>query len=138
MNKLTKEQGEYFKDSKMRDENGNLNMENIRKTMQFIAQAGVKDKVIVHCKQAGFCYDVPSGKFSVVASLDIPPEKILGSVGAGDAFCAGVAIGLTYGKNLKGACDIGAHLAASVIVTTESVCPRFMPRELGLNIDVKD
>ena len=46
--------------------------------------------------------------------------------------------GLTYGKDLKGACDIGAHLAASVIVTTESVCPRFLPRELGLDVDVED
>jgi sugar/nucleoside kinase (ribokinase family) len=64
--------------------------------------------------------------------------NVVDTTGAGDAFCAGVAIGLTYGKDLKGACDIGAHLAASVIVTTESVCPRFMPRELGLNIDVKD
>ena len=60
------------------------------------------------------------------------------TTGAGDAFCAGVAIGLTYGKNLAEACEIGAHLAASVIVTSESVCPRFLPRELGLDMDVVD
>ncbi|MBQ8579505.1 MAG: carbohydrate kinase family protein [Oscillospiraceae bacterium] len=60
------------------------------------------------------------------------------TTGAGDAFCAGVAIGLTYGKDLAEACRIGAHLAASVIVTSESVCPRFQPRELGLNMDVAD
>ena len=57
---------------------------------------------------------------------------------AGDAFCAGAAIGLTYGKGLKEACEIGAMLAASVIVTSESVCPRFRPRELGLDMDVED
>lgn len=60
------------------------------------------------------------------------------TTGAGDAFCAGAAIGLTYGKTLGEACEIGAHLAASVIVTSESVCPRFMPRELGLDMDVTD
>lgn len=60
------------------------------------------------------------------------------TTGAGDSFCAGVAIGLTYGKSLQEACQIGAHLAASVIVTSENVCPRFLPRELGLNIDVVD
>ena len=60
------------------------------------------------------------------------------TTGAGDAFCAGVAIGLTYGKTLGEACEIGSMLAASVIVTTESVCPRFLPRELGLDIDVVD
>ena len=56
------------------------------------------------------------------------------TTGAGDAFCAGAAIGLTYGKSLAEACEIGAHLAASVIVTSESVCPRFRPRELGLEL----
>ena len=60
------------------------------------------------------------------------------TTGAGDSFCAGVAIGLTYGKALAEACQIGAQLAASVIVTSENVCPRFLPRELGLDIDVED
>lgn len=64
--------------------------------------------------------------------------EVKDTTGAGDSFCAGVAIGLTYGKSLKEACDIGAHLAASVIVTSENVCPRFLPRELGLDIDVVD
>ncbi len=60
------------------------------------------------------------------------------TTGAGDAFCAGAAIGLTYGKNLQQACEIGSHLAASVVATAENVCPRFLPRELGLDIDVVD
>ena len=60
------------------------------------------------------------------------------TTGAGDSFCAGVSIGLTYGKTLKEACEIGAHLAASVIVTTDNVCPRFLPRELGIDVDVVD
>ena len=64
--------------------------------------------------------------------------EVRDTTGAGDSFCAGVAIGLTYGKSLAEACEIGAHLAASVIVTSENVCPRFLPRELGLDIDVVD
>ena len=64
--------------------------------------------------------------------------EVKDTTGAGDSFCAGVAIGLTYGKTLAEACEIGAHLAASVIVTSENVCPRFLPRELGLDIDVED
>ena len=62
--------------------------------------------------------------------------EVKDTTGAGDSFCAGVAIGLTYGKTLAESCDIGAHLAASVIVTSENVCPRFLPRELGLDLDV--
>lgn len=64
--------------------------------------------------------------------------EVKDTTGAGDSFCAGAAIGLTYGKSLKEACEIGAMLAASVIMTTESVCPRFLPRELGLDMDVVD
>ncbi len=60
------------------------------------------------------------------------------TTGAGDAFCAGVAIGMTYGRDLRHAVEIGAQLAASVITSSENVCPRFLPRELGLDIDVED
>lgn len=58
------------------------------------------------------------------------------TTGAGDAFCAGSSVGLTYGKTLGEACGIGTRLAASVIVTPENVCPRFLPKELGLNVEV--
>ena len=54
------------------------------------------------------------------------------TTGAGDSFCAGVAAGLTYGKDLRGAVEIGTKLAASVITVSENVCPRFRPEELGL------
>lgn len=59
------------------------------------------------------------------------------TTGAGDAFCAGSSIGLTYGKSLEEACRIGTRLAASVIVTAENVCPRFQPKELGLDVEVE-
>ena len=64
--------------------------------------------------------------------------EVKDTTGAGDSFGAGVAIGLTYGKTLAEACEIGAHLAASVIVTSENVCPRFLPRELGIDIEIED
>ena len=60
------------------------------------------------------------------------PVAVNDTTGAGDAFCAGAAIGLTYGKSLEEACRIGSMLAASVISTAENVCPRFQPAELGL------
>ncbi len=61
--------------------------------------------------------------------------KVRDTTGAGDAFCAGVAIGLTYGKTMRQAVEIGTTLAASVITGSENVCPRFLPRELGLDIE---
>lgn len=85
------------------------------------------------------------GQGAVYASMDgqqgyCPVRKVAvhDTTGAGDAFCAGAAIGLTYGKGLQEACRIGTLLAASVIATSENVCPRFLPRELGLDMDVPD
>ncbi len=60
--------------------------------------------------------------------------QVQDTTGAGDAFCAGVAVGLTYGKSLAQAVEIGTRLAASVITVSENVCPRFLPQELGLDI----
>lgn len=60
------------------------------------------------------------------------------TTGAGDSFCAGAAMGLTYGKTLGESCEIGARLAASVICTSENVCPRFLPSELGLDVKITD
>ncbi len=54
------------------------------------------------------------------------------------ALCAGVAVGLTYGKTMPEALEIGTRLAASVITVSENVCPRFLPRELGLDVPVTD
>lgn len=85
------------------------------------------------------------GRGAVFASLEgekgfCPARKVevKDTTGAGDSFCAGAAIGMTYGKSMRESCEIGSMLAASVIVTTESVCPRFLPRELGLDRDVEE
>ncbi len=64
--------------------------------------------------------------------------KVRDTTGAGDAFCAGVAIGLTYGKTMREAVEIGTRLASSVITVSENVCPRFLPQELGLDVKIYD
>ena len=58
--------------------------------------------------------------------------RVEDTTGAGDAFCAGVSMGLTYGRDLSGAVEIGTCLAASVITSSENVCPRFHPDEFSL------
>ena len=83
------------------------------------------------------------GEGAVYASLSgecgvCPAKKVQvkDTTGAGDAFCAGVAIGMTYGKSMAEAIEIGSTLAASVIASTENVCPRFMPEEFGISADL--
>lgn len=60
--------------------------------------------------------------------------QVKDTTGAGDSFCAGVAIGMTYGKTMAESVEIGTTLAASVITSSQNVCPRFRPEEFGLNI----
>ena len=81
------------------------------------------------------------GDGAVYASLDgerghcpAPKTEVRDTTGAGDAFFSGVAIGLTYGKSLAEACEIGTRLANAVIVTDENVCPRFLPAEFDLDV----
>lgn len=78
---------------------------------------------------------------AVYADLDgdcgvCPPQKVavIDTTGCGDAFFAGAAIGLTYGKTLQESCEIGTRLASSVIMTKENVCPRFLPSEFCLEV----
>lgn len=106
--------------------------------MKIIAEkttAACINSMIVTMGSAGAVYADCSGHFGHCPARTV---QVKDTTGAGDAFCAGAAIGLTYGKDLAQACEIGAHLASSVIVTAESVCPRFRPRELGLDIDVTE
>ena len=81
------------------------------------------------------------GKGAVYADKDgsrgaVPAKKVAvkDTTGAGDAFCAGAMSGLTYGKSMEEAIQIGNTLAASVIVSLENVCPRFRPEEFGIEI----
>lgn len=67
---------------------GSLDVDAIRLAMEQTLACGVSEKVIVHAKEAGFCLN-SDGTFTSLGSLQIPREEIRGSVGAGDAFCAG-------------------------------------------------
>ena len=79
----------------------------------------------------GAVYATLSGEHGVCPAKKV---QVKDTTGAGDAFCAGVAIGMTYGKRMDEAIEIGSTLAASVIASTENVCPRFMPEEFGISL----
>ena len=97
---------------------------------QKVSRANI-NSMIVTMGAAGAVYANKDGVSGFCPARNV---NVKDTTGAGDAFCAGAAIGLTYGKTMEEACQIVAHLAASVIMTSENVCPRFMPGELGLDI----
>lgn len=76
-----------------RNADGTINLDNVRLAMEKCVDSGVRDKVIVHCKEACFMLDYKK-HFTKVPSLKIAPEEIKGTVGAGDAFCAGCLYGI--------------------------------------------
>ena len=91
--------------------------------------------MIVTMGSRGAVYATKEGLCGVYPASSV---TVRDTTGAGDAFCAGVAIGLTYGKSMPEAVEIGTRLAASVITVAENVCPRFRPQELGLDIEIED
>ena len=101
---------------------------------QRVIQARIPKLVVTLGSQGAIYADMAGDKGLCPARV----VEVKDTTGAGDSCCAGVTVGLTYGKSLRQACEIGTHLAASVIVTKENVCPRFLPRELGIDMDVVD
>ena len=116
------------------DFSGNTPQELVEMISQRVIQARIPRLVVTLGSQGAVYADCNGDKGYCPART----VEVKDTTGAGDSFCAGLAVGLTYGKTLREACEIGTHLAASVIVTTENVCPRFLPRELGLDMDVVD
>lgn len=102
-------------------ENGKPNVENIKKTMEIMADYGVSEKIIIHCKQAGFSYDVATKSFEVVPSLSIPKDLIKGSVGAGDAFCGATLYGLYSGFTDREILEFASAAAACNLFSENSI-----------------
>jgi len=100
---------------------GSINISNIEKTMKYMAENGVREKIIVHCKKAGFCYDVPSGDFTYVPSLNVPKSEIIGTVGAGDAFCAGSLYSIYNGYTDRHILEFAAATAACSLLSENAV-----------------
>ncbi len=86
-------------------------------------------QMVVTMGGEGAVYVDENGNKGVYPALKV---DVVDTTGAGDAFFAGVCIGLTYGKSLREACGIGTRLASTVICTSENICPRFMPEEFGI------
>jgi len=87
------------------------------------------DRMVVTMGSQGAVYATKDGQRGICPARKVDVKD---TTGAGDAFFAGMTIGLTYGKSMAEACEIGTRLAAAVVATTESVCPRFLPGEFEL------
>ena len=103
-----------------RDESGKIVVDNIKKILSKFFELGVKDLAVIHCPEGGFAMD-KEGNFVVVPSLNLPKGYIKGSVGAGDAFCAGVLYSVYKGYDLKTTVEIGNLAAAANLSKIDSI-----------------
>lgn len=107
----------------------NLSTEEILKKLKENVKNADLNSMVVTMGENGAVW---ADKFGSSGYCRAKKVDVRDTTGAGDSFFAGVSAALTYGKNLSEACEIGSRLAASVITTTDNVCPRFLPGELGL------
>lgn len=81
---------------------------------------GVRDTVVIHCPELGCSLD-GKGRFTVVPSLQLPEGYIVGSVGAGDAFCAGMLYSFLTGMDAEEGLRLASCTAACNLHAADSV-----------------
>jgi sugar/nucleoside kinase (ribokinase family) len=83
--------------------------ENLQKIAEKLLSLGVRDKVIIH--KSDRAVSLSNEGFTIVPSLDVPREKIAGTTGAGDAFCAGSLLAIYDGKSDKEILEFASSVA---------------------------
>ena len=94
-----------------------VNFAALQNAAQLLIQAGVREWVVVHFPE-GACALGRDGQMRIQHSLRIPHSKIVGTVGAGDAFAAGVLYGLHEGCPIESALHYGVCVATSCLCGT--------------------
>lgn len=97
---------------RLRDENGVLHTENLSKALRKLKELGVSTWAVIHCPEVGCGID-ENGEYFEVPSLKLPKGYIKGTVGAGDAFCAGVLYAAEMDMPMDTALRLGACAAAA-------------------------
>lgn len=112
-----------------RDEQGRLIVDNLVKTLELFMDKGVGKRAILHSPEAGFCLDREKG-LAIEPSLKLPKGYIKGSVGAGDAFCAGCLYSIEKGMEPGWMLRYAAAAAAANLSAADSVSGMKIAEEL--------
>lgn len=96
----------------LRDEHGTLHVENMPEALKKLKEFGVSTWAVIHCPEIG-CGINEDGQYYEVPSLKLPKGYIKGTVGAGDAFCAGILYAAEMDMPMEKALVLGACTAAA-------------------------
>ena len=97
---------------KIRLSDGRLDTVALRHAAGALLQQGVRDLVVIHFPEGTFAR-TRKGDDVWQSSLKVPQKCIAGTAGAGDAFCAGVLLGLHEDWDLQRCLLTGVCIAAS-------------------------
>ena len=95
----------------LRAPGGEIDEESVWKALRAIRRMGVSRWIVVHAPEGAWGLD-ENDREVFVRSAKLPQGYIQGTVGAGDAFCAGALLGAYRGEALKDALWYGAVAAA--------------------------
>lgn len=92
--------------------------ENLDAIAQKLKDLGVRKKVIIHMPDRALCCSEKG--LTVVPSYDIPKEQIVGTTGAGDAFCAGALYAIYCGRSDKEILEFASSAAVTALSSADA------------------
>ncbi|MBK5201930.1 MAG: carbohydrate kinase family protein [Spirochaetaceae bacterium] len=90
---------------------GNISTLKIISALKILKKMGVSKWVIIHNSKYSIGLDCETNEIYKVPSLNIPKDIIIGTTGAGDAFCSGVLYSVYQGKNILDAMKFASATA---------------------------
>lgn len=97
---------------KIRLPDGKLDSVALRHAAGVLLQSGVRELVVIHFPEGGFAR-TRTGEDFWQPSVKLPEKFIAGTAGAGDAFCAGMLLGLHEGWTLDRCLQVAVCVAAA-------------------------
>lgn len=112
-------EGGLLTDVSPRDDAGKPITENLRTICERLLALGVNECAVIHCPELSCAMDRTG--FYLLPSLALPKGYIVGSVGAGDAFCAGMLYSFANGIAPLEGMHIASCAAACNLSAADSV-----------------
>ena len=118
--------------------------ENLIAIAQVLKGYGVIQRVIIHTPEVGVC--VSESGVECVPAYDLPENFVVGTTGAGDAFCAGALLGIHQDKTDKEILEFASAAAVAALSKADAVsgiraeqeiqklCRGFKRKEICLSI----
>ena len=93
--------------------------ENLVKIAQKLKAFGVSERVIIHTPEMGVC--VSEKGVECVPSYALPDNFIVGTTGAGDAFCAGALFGIYQNKTDREILEFASAVAVAALSSADAI-----------------